>query len=197
MRQLFIALVMCLTLPSLSAAADERILEGTAVLGSDDRVVIDFPVGELVVEGVSGDRFQIEVEVRCKGDRDRCRERLDDVEIDISERRGTFYIEIAPHSKWRSWNSVEVEALVRHPARNPLEIDMGVGEVEIEDVAADLEVDLGVGEVSANLPLEAIRSVYLDAGIGETELLAPDGWIQGDRSFLIGSESHWSDGRSR
>jgi hypothetical protein len=58
----------------------------------------------------------------------------------------------------------------------------------------DLEVDLGVGEVTLDMEAEAVDSVYLDAGIGETELLVPDGWIHAERSFLVGSETSWRRG---
>ncbi len=193
MRKTSVALLALLALPS-GLLAEDRVLQGTANVSGDGRIVLDFPVGELHVEGASAGPFLIEVSARCKRDRDRCEERLDDVAIEIVEKRGNFYVEVAPHSKWRWWNSLQLEASVRHPADTDLEIDMGVGELEIEGVRGDLRVDLGVGEVRIDLELADFASVQLDAGIGETELLVPDGWIEGDRSFLVGSESHWRDG---
>lgn len=192
MRRPACALLCLLALPAF--AADERTLQGTAVLGADDRVRVEFPVGELTVEAVEGDRFTIVIEAWCKRDRSSCRRQLDEISIDVTERRGTFHVDVAPHSKWRSWNALQLEAEIRHPADREIEIDMGVGEITIDGLRGDLMVDLGVGEVTVDLPLAAVRSVHLDAGVGETELLAPDGWVQGDRSFLVGSESSWSGG---
>jgi hypothetical protein len=156
--------------------------------------VLDFPVGELEIIGVEGSEFRIAVEGRCKRHSSRCDENLQEIELEIRERRGTLWVEVAPHSKWRWWDHLQIEATVKHPADRPLVVDMGVGELVIEGIRADLEVDLGVGEVSVDLPLEAVSSIHLDAGIGETELLVPDGWVEASRSFLIGSECRWRDG---
>lgn len=177
------------------AAGDSRTVEGQAQLAADQEIRLDFPVGELEIVGVDGDRFRIELTGRCKHNSSRCDEHLEEIEIEIRESRGALRVEVAPHSKWRWWNSLQIEARVTHPATRPLLVDMGVGELDIEGIAADLEVDLGVGEVSVDLPVEVVKTVYLDAGIGETELLVPDGWVQGERSFLIGSECSWRDGK--
>jgi hypothetical protein len=44
------------------------------------------------------------------------------------------------------------------------------------------------------MPAESVNSIYLDTGIGETELLVPEGWVRAERSFLVGSETSWRDG---
>jgi hypothetical protein len=57
--------------------------------------------------------------------------------------------------------------------------------------------DLLIHQLTAtriDMEAEAVDSVYLDAGIGETELLVPDGWIHAERSFLVGSETSWRRG---
>lgn len=176
------------------AAGGSRTVEGQARLTEGQEVRLDFPVGELEIVGVEGDRFRIEIRGRCKHGSSRCDEHLDEIEIEIRESRGGLRVEVAPYSKWRWWDSLQIDARVTHPSRHALVVDMGVGELDIEGVAADLEVDLGVGEVSVDLDARTVKTVYLDAGIGETELLVPDGWVQGERSFLIGSECSWRDG---
>jgi len=178
----------------LVAAGDTRTIEAQAQLAAGQEVRLDFPVGELEIVGVEGARLRIEVEGRCKHGSSRCEEHLEEIEIEIRESGGAFRIEVAPHSKWRWWDSLQIEARMTYPSSHELIVDMGVGELDIEGLTGDLEVDLGVGEVSVDLPVEAVRSVSIDAGIGETELKVPDGWVRGERSFLIGSESSWRDG---
>jgi hypothetical protein len=74
---------------------------------------------------------------------------------------------------------------------------MGVGELEVAGVDDDLSIDLGVGEVDVSVPEARFRSVDLDAGIGEASLRLPEGRYQGRRSFLIGSELDWHEGRGQ
>lgn len=194
MNKLIALGIICLSIAGGLWAGESRIVEGKALLAPGQELVLDFPVGELEIIGVEGSEFRIEVEGRCKRHSSRCGEHLKEIELEIRRRRGSLWVEVAPHSRWRWWNSLQIEARVTHPADRPLVVDMGVGELEIEGLRADLEVDLGVGEVSVDLPVEAVRSVYIDAGIGETELLVPAGWVQASRSFLIGSECRWRDG---
>lgn len=176
------------------AFAGDREVEGRALLEAEQEVRIDFPVGDLEIEGVDGDEFTITVSGRCKRHTDRCDEQLEEIRVDIRERRGGLWVEVAPHSKWGWWDKLELEARVRHPADRPLVVDMGVGRLEVRGTASDLELDLGVGEASVDLEVGFVHSVYVDAGIGDTELLVPDGWVDCERSFLIGSEARWRDG---
>lgn len=194
MRRSIALFVIAFGAAGLAAAGDSRTIEAQAMLAPEQEVRLDFPVGELEIIAVEGNRWRMELEGRCKHGSSRCAEHLEDIEIEIRESRGALRVEVAPHSKWRWWDKLQIEARVTHPAGNPLLVDMGVGELDIEGLTGDLEVDLGVGEVSVNLPAAAVKSVYLDAGIGETELLVPDGWVEGERSFLIGSECSWREG---
>ncbi len=177
-----------------AALASERQVEGRVVLGAGQELRLDFPVGDLEIEGVAGDEFTIEVSGRCKRHSQRCDEQLEEIRIDIREGRNGLWVEVSPHSKWGWWDKLELEARARHPADRPLSVDMGVGRLKVSGTESDLELDLGVGEVSVDLEVDYVRTVEVEAGIGDTELLVPDGWIDGERSFLIGSESHWRDG---
>lgn len=195
MRQsITLGIIATLAVAAVATAGESRTIEGRASLAVGQEVRIDFPVGELEVVGVAGDEFRITIEGRCKRHSSRCADHLDDIEVDIHESRGVIWVEVAPHSKWRWWNSLEIEAQVQHPRDRPLSIDMGVGELEVEGTLSDLEIDLGVGEVTVDVPVAVVGTVTMDAGIGETELLVPAGWVRDERSFLVGSESSWRDG---
>jgi hypothetical protein len=189
-----ISLAIASLLFATAAAGDNRTVEGRARLAPGQEVRLDFPVGRLEVVGVRGDEVRLEVEGRCKRSPGDCDDHLQAIEIDIRERDGELWIEVSPHPKWRWWDSLEIEAKLTYPAGHPLTIDMSVGELTVDGLRGDLDVDLGVGDVSVDMPGKAVNSVYLDAGIGETELLAPEGWVRAERSFLVGSETNWRHG---
>lgn len=194
MRQTIAAAIATLMIAGGAAASDRRTVEAHARLAPGQEVSLDFPVGELEITGVPGDQAYLEVEARCKRRTSSCDDQLEAIEIDIRDSGGRLRIEVAPGAKWRWWDRLELAARMTYPADHPLLVDMGVGEVTIDGLSGDLEVDLGVGEVSIDMPARAVSSVYLDTGIGETELLVPEGWIRSERSFLLGSETSWRHG---
>lgn len=183
-------LLAALALPAL--AADRRIREEyTLAAGQDLR--FDFPVGDLHFIGTDGDRVEVELDIHCKQSSSRCLDSMEEIELVArrSERRLT--LEVDRHPKWL-WDSLELEGEVRLPAERALTVDMGVGQLEIDDVAADLTVDMSVGEVWIKMPAEAVRAVHLDVGVGDAEAEFPDSWVEGRRSLLVGAEVTWDDG---
>ena len=181
-----------LTGDSASASSDRRITESFD-LGSASQVRFDFPVGELRFAGVAGDTVRVDLDLRCKRDSERCLEAMEDIRLDSRAGERSLFIEVDRHPRWR-WEHLEIEAVVEVPADRDLSIDMGVGELEVEGMRGDLTIDLGVGEARVEAPASAVRSLRLDCGVGDATARMPDGWVEGRRSFLVGSEVHWSDG---
>lgn len=183
-------LLAVLALPA--SAADRTISEGYT-LAPDQDVRLDFPVGKLLVVGTEGDRVEAEIDVRCKHDTSRCREAMEEIELVAHQGARRLTLEIDRHSKWL-WDSLELEGEVLLPAGRALTVDMGVGELDVDGLAADLTVDMSVGEVWVTMPAEAVRALHLDAGVGDAEARLPETWIEGSRSLLVGAEVTWDDG---
>lgn len=178
---------------SLPSGAAERTISGSWRLAGDQDVRVDFPVGELRLTGVAGDAVEVDLDVRCKRSTSRCREAMEKIELVAHEGERRLTLEIARHPKWL-WDNLELTGEIALPSARDLTVDMGVGELEIDGLAADLTVDMGVGEVWIRMPTAAVRSLHLDAGVGEANARFPDGWIEGSRPFLVGSEIVWDDG---
>ena len=79
----------------------------------------------------------------------------------------------------------------------PLEIDLGMGSLEISGPESDLWVDMGVGKVEAWLPRETVGLVSLNVGVGKAELFGAGPRVESRRSFLVGGEAYWDDGPGR
>ena len=71
---------------------------------------------------------------------------------------------------------------------------MGVGELTIEGLEADVSADLGVGELTIRMNPAMVGSVSLDAGVGEAKLYGAGTAVKGRRSMLVGSEVFWDEG---
>ena len=155
---------------------------------------LDLSVGEIRVTAADVREVEVELRIKCRwGSEEDCGRLLDKVELESRTTSQRRIIELVSDSSWRK-TKLEVEGEFRLPRGASLEVDMGVGELTIEGVTADLSADLGVGELSIHIPAAAVRSVGLDAGVGEAKLLGAGKFVEGRRSMLVGSEVFWDEG---
>ena len=194
MKRLLIPLIAAAALaPAAHAGEKSRELSRSFTLAADQIVRLDLSVGEIRVEGADIKTVEAELRVECRWDDSDCERLLETVELDSRSTSRRLIIEIVSDSSWRK-TKLEIEGDFRVPRGATLEVDMGVGELSIEGVAGDLSADLGVGELSIRVPAAAVRSVGLDAGVGEAKLLGAGTFVEGRRSLLVGSEVFWDDG---
>lgn len=176
-----------------AAAADSRDLSGSHALEADQRLRIDFHSGELRIESGSGPGVQVELRLECKWSSRDCEELLEGVSIDWRTTSRWLVLEVEGIRRWER-PQIEVEAFVTLPASVPLEVDMVAGRLEIASHAADVRVEMTAGEARLELAKDAVRSVYIDVGVGEAELHGPGAWVSGRRALLVGSELYWDEG---
>ncbi len=195
MRRWMILLLATAALASAAEAGSKaRELTGAFALEPGQDLRLDLSVGEIRIEGAAIDRVEIELRVTCRwGSDEDCEGLLEKVELESRTTARRRIVEIVSDSSWRK-TKLEIEADFRVPRGVALEIDMGVGELTISGVAADVSADLGVGELSIRVKREAVRSVGLDAGVGEAKLLGAGTFVEGRRSMLVGSEVFWDEG---
>jgi hypothetical protein len=148
-------------------------------------------VGEVQVVGTSGDTIEIEVELECdKGNDRKCRDSAEKVDLEVRRSGDRVKVEVEDWPK--IGGRLSIRARLEVPKHLAIEVDMGVGEVSIEGIEADVEVDTGVGEVTIEGPEAAFRSVNLDAGVGEVELELGGRTVEG--SGFVGGHLSWRDG---
>jgi len=191
-RRLLVVLAGALLAMPLAAAARREMAAGIE-LGTADKVVVDFEVGELRIEASRSSRVEVELDLRCKSRSASCERRLEDVEVFLEQRGSKLLVSFEGLSK-KITNSIETDCLVRVPVTAELSVDMGIGDLEIEGFERDVFVDMGIGQASLSLPQRAVRAVYLDTGIGESKVWGSGGTVSASRPFLIGSEVEWESG---
>ncbi|MCP4203277.1 MAG: hypothetical protein GY769_15240 [bacterium] len=199
MRKL-IPIFAALALPALpmlarpAAAADaEREIKAVWTAGDLEAVRFDISAAELEVTASPGKKFKVEILAECKRDRPDCREALDGLELSERTRGDVLTIELEGYPKWGK-GRIEVEAFLTIPAELDFDLDMGVGEVNIEGLRGNLDLELGVGEVTIDTKPDHLRSVSLDVGVGDAEIYGDARRVEGRRSFLVGSEVYWAEG---
>jgi hypothetical protein len=103
---------------------------------------------------------------------------------------------------------------VRLPSRMGLELDVGLGDVEVSGLSGGVQMDVGVGEVSVRAlagdvmidvgvggakveaPAHAYGPVQASGGVGDARIKTPDERIEG--SGFVGHSASWvGDGPDR
>lgn len=190
-----LAVLALATLPAATARADHdvrvRTIEQDLPLEGAAAVSLHGPVGEVEVAGVGGDSVRVVATLKCDDNSARCRDAAEDVELEVRRRGNELQLKIEDWPKLGN-RGLSVEVHLETPRDRALEIDWGVGEVDVDGVEADLEIDLGVGEVAVRGPESAFKTVVIDTGVGEAELRVGGRSIDADG--FIGQSLHWSGG---
>jgi hypothetical protein len=142
-------------------------------VGSAGRIHLDFPAGEIHVEGWEGRQVDLDVQIVCNRSSSRCEDAAKDLRLVYDAAGGRLEVKV---KNWPHWgggsHGLNVNATLRVPRNLPLSTDLGAGSLTIQGIAADVTADVGAGEVHITLPKEAIGSAVLDTGIGQASLSA-------------------------
>jgi len=172
----------------LQSDPQEFALEGA------QRLSLEFPVGELRLEGDEGHTVRVLVRVDCKSlDGDDCADEARRVRVDHEVRDGTFRLEFAGIRKNATGRHITVEARVLVPHALVTQAHMGVGKADFAGFTRDVDVELGVGELTVRGAERNYRDADVEAGVGDVSLQTRSGHVR-DHGF-IGHRAHWSDGR--
>src|SRR5262245_45195837 len=159
------------------------------------RVRIEFPVGTLKVIPSDESQVQFGIRVRCRGWSDEhCEELANRLVLDSDDTGGTLHLKLHRFPHWNN-HGMEVIGELRGPRALALNIEMGVGELDVSGLEGDLDVELGVGEADIRALRSLASHVSVETGIGDAEIR---GGGNGTRSRgFIGSHAVWADGSGR
>jgi hypothetical protein len=178
-------------------AADLGTMRGSWPAAGVREVRVEFPVGGLEIIGTTGGT-QVEVEMRVKCKRwGKCEEKAKDLEIITDIEGGVRRIEIRGYPKVDT-DALELRLQVLLPATLAIQVDMGVGDLEVRQVEGDVDVELGVGEADVRVPAKAVSSVECEVGVGDANVHGTDGERRSS-GLLIGRTVRWqgNEGGSR
>jgi hypothetical protein len=194
--KLQVLLVMGMLLP-VGAACAEHDLEAeprTYELRGVKELSLDFPVGELNVEGDDGTTVRVSVRVHCKsGSLEDCQDRARKVAIDRRQTGSTLTLKIenGPERLNTRWLSIEAKLFVPHSLAT--RIKMGVGALTIRGHRGDLDLELGVGDLKIYGAERDYRAVRGEVGVGDVTIRTKSGAAEGEG--FIGHSANWEEGK--
>jgi hypothetical protein len=185
-------------LGSLPAAADSDVvvrrflkqLPGAGV----ERVLVDVPVGEVIIDGGTGAQIQLEVRLECDERGGACEDLAQRVKVVFSREAGELTLRV---KEWPKTSNKGLEAHVRVlvPRDLALEAHLGVGQLNIASLEGNVEAELGVGELNITLPAASVGSVSADTGIGAANLVAAGRHYES--AGLVAREIRWNKGAGK
>lgn len=204
MRLFVYATVLCLMLPAGLSASDSTqttFHDAITVTGemplvipmvSGQAVVVDFSIGELEISAADSSQVRTELTVRCKNlSAEQCASYRGRLQLVAETTDDNVSVRITGLSA-RKMRKLEVEGRIIVPRWAPLEVRMGIGELNIETSGEkDLRVDMRIGELIIHVPKEQVSSVELGVGIGDAWVEGEGVDIEGKRRKLLGARARW------
>lgn len=173
MRQHLIFATTVLAIAPSLATAEHLMLDYSRPVAGITRVVLDAGVGEVEVIGDSSTTITASVDVSQKGSRfwSRRDESLAGLEIQPELDGATLRLRLGKGARGdHSWGE---EWTVHLPRELAVEVELGVGEVRVLDVAGDITVEVGVGDVSVEGEDAKFGRVRASSGVGDASLRTP------------------------
>ena len=153
-----------------------------------DTVQLEISVGEVDIETYDGDEIQLEIDIEApRSWFSFQRPDAEDVELEIHDRGSEVYIGINEQNIEQTW-------YIRMPAKLALEIEMGVGDIQIEDFANDLEMELGVGAVRVEVADVDYDSIHASVGVGDATVRGFSNSSDNERSFVSADSYYHGSG---
>ena len=164
------------------ASSKTKISESLTLKPGQD-VSISFPVGELELITTNGSQIELEISLKAKDEGwFSSNVDVDDVELQMESSDKLLKLDIDNEKLEQHW-------AVKIPQSANLDIQLGVGKVDIKDLTHSLNLDLGVGDVDVDLESENYREIELDAGVGDTKIRGLNG-VSNER-HMVSSQSDY------
>ncbi|MDX1572178.1 MAG: hypothetical protein R3200_16970 [Xanthomonadales bacterium] len=162
------------------------------VVPADATIFVRVPAGDVDITNSPDDLLRGQMRIMCPDRESRCAKRLGDLEFTTETSADEVRVALSRDGMWQfRHGNVEVDLQV--PSEHTLNLDMSAGDVNVE-VANCLAADIEAGDASFSVPLDRVRSVDLDTGVGDAALSVDGDWRAGRRSMLVGAEVHWHEG---
>lgn len=174
----------------IDVVADEPFLVPVAANRS---VRVSFPVGELEVVAAAVDAVATELTVECgKLSATLCAKYRGRLRLEGRDRDGVVEVRLVGLHKWKL-RKLHLEGRVTVPQWAPLEVRVGVGDIDVFPGERDLAVTMGVGDLTVRVPHDRVRSVHSATRIGDASLRG-EITSEGARRMLLGARLDWVEG---
>ena len=188
---LVLIVLFALTLPAM-ASEKVRTIKKNYPSAQASELSLDVPVGDVHLKTYDGQDVQVEMTITCRSPGWKCKDKAERIELVSRVTGRELKVEVKGYPKHSS-HGLNLDLEVRLPAQMAFHLELGVGDVKVSGVEKNLSLKIGVGDVTVDMPSPAVRSVELDAGVGDADLRVDGRRMEG--SGFIGKSLSWSAGK--
>ena len=171
-------------LTSISAIANDEVKLTESYSASELRgLAIKNGVGSIEIKGANISSIEVEVTVEPTTSFIIFESDISAAKLNATTKKGLLELEIPLDDSDQKW-------IVRIPKHLELSIDLGVGDVDIDNFSQNITANVGVGEFSASLNQNSFKSINAEAGVGGISL---SGFSHSENdSHLVGNSAQIS-----
>ncbi len=174
---------------SVSTFADsDKHISHTVDAAELDSARLEFPIGQLEIVTYDDDEIQLDIEIEAErhwfifSKKD-----VADVELEVQIVGSNVYLGIDNDDVEQHW-------IVKIPTKLALTIEVGVGEIKIEEFSNNLEMDLGVGSVRVEVAGADYDVIHVESGIGDAQIVGFSQSAESERNFISADAIYHGEG---
>lgn len=197
MRRIALAIAPLLIASAAEASEADRTINFTRPATGVTAVVLEAGVGD--VEITADESASITAFVELSGKKhfwssERARRAIEEVELssDLKGGRLSLHLSHAGDGEDRDFGE---DWTIHIPHGVAVEIQLGVGDVRVLDIAADTDIEVGVGDVRVEGEHAAFGRLRAECGVGDATLRTPEGREEG-HGFIAHSLTSRGPGRA-
>lgn len=191
MKKAFITTALLATFASSAVMAkDIKTIEKTLDVDNGQTLSFNVAVGSLEIETCKCNEVSLKIKVEPSdgnwslfSSKD-----VDDAELTVNQRSSGLRFEVDEKDTKQKWT-------VTVPHSSALNIEVGVGHVEVQDFENDLDAEVGVGHISVDLSGEDFDSIKIDTGVGDAAISSLEGKVKNKRAMVSDSARYSGNGK--
>ena len=189
-KLLGVAAVSLILTTSQAMAKDSRELNHTFAINNASQLDIDFPVGSLEVQSYDGSEVHVTIRIEPKNDKGWFGSEIDlsDIELNHSQRANLLSLKLDNDDIQQNW-------LVKMPKSMAIDVELGVGDIEINELSNSVEIELGVGAVRIDSALDDYKRIELESGVGDTKIRGLKNEANTHRKVVSSQSSYQGNGQ--
>jgi hypothetical protein len=180
-----LALSACLLATSAYAGStSNKMIEKTYEVDSFKAVDVDVHVGSIKIKPSPDDQIHLQIKIEPKdGFFNWFSESVDKIKLKDNSSKHALELELTEGDYEEKW-------ILQLPKNLNIELDIGVGDVNIKGISSNINVDNGVGHVKVVGNSKYFADIDLDAGVGDTRISADHGNTSNKRA-VVSSSTTW------
>jgi hypothetical protein len=190
MKKLLLAALTSAVISAPVWAEDTRTIEQSFNIENSTELEIDFPVGSLEMTSYDGDQIQVTIRLEPKNHDGWFTGKVDlsAVKLQSTRQRQELSLAIDDDNLEQTWE-------VKVPKSMSLDVEVGVGKIEIQALENTADVEVGVGKVRIDTAIDDFKQVNLESGVGKTSLSGFVGKAQSHKKMVSSQTEYFGSGQ--